>query len=103
MKTIKFNECLEILKCKRTRLLNLIHQGKVPAAKVGRSWVFIESDIYQYLRDEMTRTQELKQQRRQITELLTRKILKEVPHAIRKRGRRRTYHPDVEFFLSRKK
>jgi len=102
MKTIKTPECLEILKCSRNKLYELIEQARIPATKIGKCWVFIESDIHQYLKDEITRTQELKKQRQQIREMLTQKILNEKPHTIRKRGRPRTYHPDVEFFLKRK-
>lgn len=36
-------------------VLDLIHKGILPAAKIGRSWVLLESDVIGHLTKEVTR------------------------------------------------
>ena len=52
MKTLDLTECAEFLKIERTHALNLAGTGVLPGAKIGRSWVFLEEDLVDYLRTE---------------------------------------------------
>lgn len=64
MKTLNLRECAEFLKIERSRALNLAGSGVLPGAKIGRSWVFLEEDLVDYLRTEV---------RKQMRERLARK------------------------------
>jgi excisionase family DNA binding protein len=69
MKTYDIHEAAEFLKIDRTTALELAGSGELSGAKVGRSWVFLESDLIEYLharvrrqtneRRELVRTQAL--------------------------------------------
>lgn len=50
MKTLDIIECAEFLKIERTYALKLAGEGVLPGAKIGRSWVFLEEDLVEYLR-----------------------------------------------------
>ena len=52
MKTLDIIECAAFLKIERTHALTLAGNGILPGAKIGRSWVFLESDVAEYLRAE---------------------------------------------------
>lgn len=58
MKTLTAEECMEILHCERSRFLELVRVGDIPGAKIGRTWVFLEEDIYSYLKSEIAKQQE---------------------------------------------
>lgn len=53
MKTLDVQECADFLKINRTHVLKLLDDGKLPGAKIGRCWVFIEEDVAAYLRAEI--------------------------------------------------
>lgn len=57
MKTLDILECAEFLKIERTHALTLAGAGKLPGAKIGRGWVFLEEDLAEYLRNEVRRQQ----------------------------------------------
>jgi excisionase family DNA binding protein len=69
MKTDDIHEAAKFLKIDRTTALELAGSSELPGAKVGRSWVFLESDLIEYLharvrrqpneRRELVRTQAL--------------------------------------------
>ncbi len=42
--------CAALLRCSVSHLHRLAREGIVPGTKVGRGWVFIESDIVEWLR-----------------------------------------------------
>lgn len=50
MKTFDIDECAEFLKVDRKTALRLSGEGKLPGAKIGRAWVFLEDDMADYLR-----------------------------------------------------
>lgn len=52
MRTLDIVECAEFLKIERTHALTLAGNGTLPGAKIGRSWVFLEDDLVEYLRAE---------------------------------------------------
>jgi len=45
-------EAANYLKISKSTLLNHIHQRKIKAKKVGRSWRVLQSEIYQFLKEE---------------------------------------------------
>ena len=55
MKTYDINETADFLKVDRATALGLAGSGELPGAKVGRAWVFLESDLVDYLRDRVRR------------------------------------------------
>ena len=55
MKTYDINEAADFLKVDRTTALSLAGAGELPGAKIGRAWVFMESDLVEYLRDKVRR------------------------------------------------
>lgn len=55
MKTYDINEAADFLKVDRTTALSLAGTGELPGAKIGRAWVFLESDLVEYLRDKVRR------------------------------------------------
>jgi len=40
-----FKEAKELLRCSASTLLDCIHDGSVPAFKLGRSWRFYRADL----------------------------------------------------------
>ena len=54
MSTLTSDSCAKLLNCSKVHLLNLVRQGKIPAAKVGKAYVFIEADIIEWLRVKST-------------------------------------------------
>jgi excisionase family DNA binding protein len=46
------DEAAQYLKISKTTLLNHIHERKIKAKKVGRSWRILQSEIYRFLKEE---------------------------------------------------
>ena len=55
MKTYTLAEACDLLNAERTTILDLVDVGEIPAAKIGRSWVFREQDLDAYLADKVRR------------------------------------------------
>ncbi len=55
MKTYDINEAADFLKVDRATALERAASGELPGAKIGRAWVFLESDLVEYLRDKVRR------------------------------------------------
>jgi excisionase family DNA binding protein len=55
VKTYDINEAADFLKVDRSTALDLVGSGELPGAKIGRAWVFLESDLIDYLRDKVRR------------------------------------------------
>lgn len=64
--TLNINECAEFLKIKRTFALELAGSGKLPGAKIGRTWVFLQNDLVEYLRSEASRQQSERQDKERL-------------------------------------
>jgi excisionase family DNA binding protein len=47
------DEAIHYLKISKPTLLKHIRDGKIKAVKVGRSWRFLQSELYQFLRGEL--------------------------------------------------
>lgn len=48
--TLDSDEAARFLKIHIETLFRLARDGKIPAAKIGRSWVFVTADLIQHLR-----------------------------------------------------
>lgn len=58
MKSIYLEEACKILNAESSRVLELAQSGQLPGARIGRSWVFMEDMVYDFLRqtiDEQTK------------------------------------------------
>jgi excisionase family DNA binding protein len=53
MKSIYIEQVCEILNAEMSRVFELVQSGELPGAKIGRSWVFIESVVYDYLHQQI--------------------------------------------------
>ena len=47
--TIDTEQCAELLHCKPDQVEELARTGEIPGLKLGRSWLFIRSDLLAYL------------------------------------------------------
>jgi len=47
-------EAMRYLKISKPTLLKHIHEKKIKGTKVGRSWRFLQSELYRFLRGEET-------------------------------------------------
>jgi excisionase family DNA binding protein len=86
MKTYDINETADFLKVDRSTALELAGTGEIPGAKVGRSWVFLENDLVEYLRDTVRRQTDLRREQSNSTQRKNTRI--EAPDNPAKRGRR---------------
>lgn len=55
MKSLDLKEAAEILKVHENTVMELVGNGMIPGAKIGRAWVFIDEDLFDYLRKEIVR------------------------------------------------
>ena len=46
------DEAIHYLKISKPTLLKHVHHGKIKAVKVGRSWRFLQSELYRFLKGE---------------------------------------------------
>lgn len=52
-KTLSFDEACDYLKISTTSLTDLVLIGEVPGAKISQQWVFKESDLDEYLTEQI--------------------------------------------------
>lgn len=52
METLTADEVADLLKLKRKTVVEKAKNGSIPALKPGRSWVFIQQDVYDWMRAE---------------------------------------------------
>jgi excisionase family DNA binding protein len=50
MQTLDLEEAATFLKCSDDTVRELAASGQLPAAKVGRAWVFVDVDLVEWLR-----------------------------------------------------
>ena len=55
MKMLNRTEAAKLLRCNPDRLGELAARGEIPGTKVGKSWIFIEDELYAYLREKVAR------------------------------------------------
>lgn len=53
MNTLNTTQAAEVLKVHPKTVEDLIHDGTLPAAKVGRSWVLMTDHVMQYLENQI--------------------------------------------------
>lgn len=89
--TLNADEVAEIFGCDYKRVCALASQGALPAAKIGRAWVFKSEDIQAYLDAEVARQTEARSEARK-AELRSQLARSDVSYVGfgRKRGRPRT-------------
>lgn len=92
MKTYDIAEAADFLKVDRTTALDLAGAGELPGAKVGRAWVFLESDLIDYLRDKVRRQTT---ERREETALRQRKSKEPLTFTARPLTRRKRELPEL--------
>ena len=49
MSTLSVAQAAELMKVHKDTLLDMIHAGVIPAAKIGRSYVMLENDVMNYI------------------------------------------------------
>lgn len=50
MKTFDLDECAQFLKISSPAVFEMASRGELPGARIGRSWVFLEEDLVEYVR-----------------------------------------------------
>lgn len=49
---LTFNQCREILHIGRNLMLFLLHNGDIPAFRVGNQWRILASDLYDFIENQ---------------------------------------------------
>ena len=65
MSTLNLEQTADLLCVHANTVLDLASKGEIPAAKIGRAWVFVEEDVVSWLRKQ-TQTQ-TEARRRQVS------------------------------------
>lgn len=60
-KTLTLNQAAEFLQCNPETVRRLAQAGKIPSAKLGRKWVFIQQDLAQYIRNQYSNAESVVQ------------------------------------------
>lgn len=55
MSTLNTEECAKLLSVSKSHLERLARSKEIPAMKPGRSWVFIEEDVLEWMRSKYRR------------------------------------------------
>ena len=55
MQTLTLQEAARLLKIHPVTLLDKARGGEVPAAKIGKCWVFVDVDLIDYIRSQYRR------------------------------------------------
>jgi hypothetical protein len=58
MNTLGLNEASTLLKMHPQTVLQRVRSGDIPAAKLGKCWVFIERDLIEWIRSKYTSPQQ---------------------------------------------
>lgn len=53
--TLTLTEAADVLKVHPKTVEDLIRDGVIPAAKIGRAWVMLSTDVLRYVEDEIIR------------------------------------------------
>lgn len=54
MKSLNLTEAADLLKVHENRVMEWAAAGIIPGAKLGRAWVFIDDDLFAFLRRQIT-------------------------------------------------
>jgi excisionase family DNA binding protein len=61
MKTLDLNEAATLLKVNPESLRRIAKRGDIPAKKVGKKWIFIESALEDWINESYTNSRQLSQ------------------------------------------
>lgn len=50
IRTLNIDEACQLLHTHKSTLYQKIASGEIPAARIGRSWIFVELDLVDYIR-----------------------------------------------------
>lgn len=76
MRSLDVDECAAYLKVDRTTVLKLAAEGVLPGAKIGRSWVFPEALLVDYLTTEVRKQQAQRKQSGAVDQMIEDSILR---------------------------
>lgn len=65
LETIGSTECAELLRCTAEQVEELAREGEIPGLKIGRSWLFVRSDLLVYLAQKARTEAETRRSKRQ--------------------------------------
>lgn len=68
MKTLNLEETARFLKVHIETVGRLAKTGQLPGAKIGRSWVFLEEDLIEYLREQIQAQQTMRVEKSEVRE-----------------------------------
>ena len=69
MKTLNSEETARFLKVHIETVSRLAKTGQLPGAKIGRSWVFLEEDLIEYLREQVQVQQTMRVEKSEVRDL----------------------------------
>lgn len=64
--TIGSDKCAELLRCTPEQVEELARCGEIPALKIGRSWLFVRSDLLVYLAEKAREEAQARRSKRQV-------------------------------------
>ncbi len=65
IETIDSDECAALLRCTSEQVEELARAGEIPGLKIGRSWLFVRSDLLAYLAEKARREADERRAKRQ--------------------------------------
>jgi excisionase family DNA binding protein len=71
MRTLDIHECADFLKINVVTAYEMAAAGKLPGAKIGRSWVFLMDDLVEYLRGKVREQQAKRLEANALTSAIT--------------------------------
>jgi excisionase family DNA binding protein len=63
--TINSAQCAELLHCTPEQVEELARTGEIPGLKIGRSWLFVRTDLLDYLAEKARQEAEMRRAKRQ--------------------------------------
>ena len=95
MQSLDIHETADILKVHRDTVEELAKMGELRGAKIGRSWVFIDSDIFTYLQKQIDKQTRERQERYENNEPYRSTPAAKTTRQNRRQGRPRNNMPDL--------
>ena len=63
--TIGSTECADLLRCTAEQIEEMARAGDIPGIKIGRSWLFVQSDLLAYIAEKAREEAQERRARRQ--------------------------------------
>jgi excisionase family DNA binding protein len=93
MRTLDLDECADFLGLHPTTAKKKAAAGELPGAKIGRSWVFLESDLVEYLQGQVRN--QMKERQEKVLKESAPVLMPQFPVVQGKRGKPRRALPDL--------